>query len=96
MTDPRRAALTTYSVSSPPTRSSDVSGKDRPLGNLINAMCHDNQVQRLLALSFIGYEDVIENELIFKARNSDPLAFPNYHQVLYAYYMQKKKYKDGK
>lgn len=79
----------------PSARSSDVSGKDRPLGNLINAMCQDNEVQRLLALSFIGYEDVIENELVFKARNSDPLAFPNYHQVLYAYYMQKKKYKDG-
>jgi len=75
--------------------SSDVSGKDRPLGNLINAMCHDNEVQRLLRLSFIGFEDVIENELVFKARNSDPLAFPNYHQVLYAYYMQRKKYKDA-
>jgi nuclear pore complex protein Nup160 len=72
-----------------------VSGKDRPLGNLINAMCHDNEVQRLLRLSFIGFEDVIENELVFKARNSDPLAFPNYHQVLYAYYMQRKNYKDG-
>lgn len=76
-------------------RTSDVPGKDRPLGNLINAMCQANEVQRLFSFSFIGYEDVLENELVFKARNSDPLAFPNYHQVLYAYYMQKKKFRDG-
>ncbi|KAJ9107523.1 hypothetical protein QFC21_000980 [Naganishia friedmannii] len=64
---------------------SDAVGTERPLGDLIHAMCHDNQIQALLSLPFIGLENQLEQELTFRARNSDPTATPNYYQILFAW-----------
>lgn len=68
---------------------------ERPLGDLIHAMCHDNQIQALLSLPFVGLEKQVEQELTFRARNSDPMSTPNYYQILFAWHIMKTDYRQG-
>lgn len=70
-------------------------GTERPLGDLIHAMCQDNQIQALLSLPFIGLENQLEQELTFRARNSDPTATPNYYQILFAWLIMRTDYRQG-
>lgn len=58
-------------------------------------MCHNNQIQALLSLPFIGLENQVEQELTFRARNSDPLSTPNYYQILFAWHIMKTDYRQG-
>lgn len=65
------------------------------LGQLISVMCEANEVGRLNQLSFIGLQKEVENLLSYKARNSDPLRFPNYYKVLYSWYISRGDYRSG-
>lgn len=58
-------------------------------------MCHANQVARLVQFSFVGLQDVIERTLAFKARHSDPMAFPSYPMVLYSWHIHRGDYRSG-
>lgn len=73
----------------------DAVGTERPLGDLIHAMCHDGQIQALLSLPFVGLETHVEQELTFRARNSDPMSTPNYYQILFAWHIMKTDYRQG-
>ncbi|KAJ9123234.1 hypothetical protein QFC22_001429 [Naganishia vaughanmartiniae] len=73
----------------------DAVGTERPLGDLIHAMCHNNQIQALLSLPFIGLEFQLEQELTFRARNSDPTATPNYYQILFAWLIMRTDYRQA-
>jgi len=65
------------------------------LAQLISAMCECNEVGRLNSLSFIGLQQDVEDILAFKARNSDPLRFPNYYKVLYSWHISRGNYRSG-
>jgi nuclear pore complex protein Nup160 len=59
-------------------------------------MCENNEVGRLNSLGFVGFQKEVENMLSFKARNSDPLRFPNYYKVLYSWHIARGDYRSGK
>lgn len=65
------------------------------LGQLISVMCEHNEVGRLNALSFVGMQKDVERLLSYKARNSDPLRFPNYYKVLYSWHISRGDYRSG-
>jgi nuclear pore complex protein Nup160 len=65
------------------------------LGQLISVMCENNEVGRLNALGFIGFQQKVEELLSFKARNSDPLRYPNYYKVLYSWHISRGDYRSG-
>ncbi|WVQ72883.1 hypothetical protein IAR50_002444 [Cryptococcus sp. DSM 104548] len=65
------------------------------LGHLISEMCERNEVGRLNALGFIGFQREVEELLRFKARNSDPLRTPNYYKVLYSWHITRGDYKSA-
>jgi hypothetical protein len=58
-------------------------------------MCHAGEVDRLTQFTFVGFQDVVERTLSFKARHSDPMAFPNYLLVLYAWHVRRGDYRNG-
>jgi len=58
-------------------------------------MCENNEVGRLNALGFIGFQQKVEELLSFKARNSDPLRYPNYYKVLYSWHISRGDYRSG-
>jgi nuclear pore complex protein Nup160 len=59
-------------------------------------MCEANQVGQLLKFGFVGFQKDIEATLSFKARYSDPLKPPHYHQVLYSWHVTRGDYRSGK
>lgn len=65
------------------------------ISHLITIMCHANQVDRLTQFTFVGLQEVVERTLAFKARHSDPLAFPNYLLVLYSWHICRGDYRNG-
>ncbi len=65
------------------------------LGQLISVMCESSEVGRLNSLGFVGFQKDVEAILSFKARNSDPLRFPNYYKVLYSWHISKGDYRSG-
>jgi len=65
------------------------------ISHLITAMCHAGEVDRLTQFTFVGFQDVVERTLAFKARHSDPMAFPNYLLVLYAWHVRRGDYRNG-
>lgn len=58
-------------------------------------MCEANEVGRLTTLGFIGLQKEAEAILSFKARNSDPLRFPNYYKVLYTWHISRGDYRSA-
>jgi len=72
-----------------------MSRKGEFLGQLISVMCENNEVGRLNALGFIGFQQKVEELLSFKARNSDPLRYPNYYKVLYSWHISRGDYRSG-
>lgn len=73
----------------------DVLRKREFLGQLISVMCESNEVGRLNSLGFVGFQKDVESMLSFKARNSDPLRFPNYYKVLYSWHISRGDYRSG-
>ena len=65
------------------------------LGQLISHMCEANEVGRLNALSFVGFQQEVEKLLSFKARHSDPLRHPNYYKVLYSWHISRGDYRSA-
>ncbi|GAA5890373.1 hypothetical protein JCM8208_002795 [Rhodotorula glutinis] len=59
------------------------------LAHLISVVCENGAASLLTTYSFSGLEAELERNLSFRARNSDPLARPNYYKVLYAYHVAK-------
>lgn len=59
-------------------------------------MCDNKEVDRLTRLNFVGFQSEVEDTLAFKARNTDPLAEPDYAKVLYAWYVFRGDYRSGK
>ncbi|KAJ1030064.1 hypothetical protein NDA16_000977 [Ustilago loliicola] len=57
------------------------------LRHLVSVMCEEGHIQPLLHFTFPGLQSEVEKTLSFKARNSDPLAVPNYYSVLYSYHV---------
>ncbi|KAG8969377.1 hypothetical protein FRB90_010750, partial [Tulasnella sp. 427] len=49
-------------------------------------MCDKGEIDRLTRWNFVGFQQEVENVLAFKARNADPIGWPNYANVLYAWY----------
>ena len=74
---------------------SDLSLRRDFLSQLISAMCEANEVGRLTALGFVGIQKDVEEMLGYKARNSDPLKFPNYYKVLYTWHISRGDYRSG-
>lgn len=58
-------------------------------------MCEANQVGELLKFGFVGFQKEVESLLQFKARHSDPLRPPHYHQVLYSWHVTRGDYRSG-
>ena len=58
-------------------------------------MCESNEVGRLNQLGFVGMQKDVEGLLSYKARNSDPLRFPNYYKMLYSWYISRGDYRSG-
>ncbi|KAK4054756.1 hypothetical protein OIV83_000680 [Microbotryomycetes sp. JL201] len=65
------------------------------LAHLISVMCESGNLNQLLSFSFVGIEADLERNLSFRARNSDPLATPNYYAVLYAYHISRGDYRSA-
>ncbi|SCZ91062.1 BZ3500_MvSof-1268-A1-R1_Chr1-3g02525 [Microbotryum saponariae] len=63
------------------------------LGHLISVMCENGSASQLIKFAFVGMEADLERNLAFRARNSDPLATPNYYTILYAYYIRRGDYR---
>ncbi|KAL9940305.1 hypothetical protein V8E36_001010 [Tilletia maclaganii] len=57
------------------------------LRSLVGVMCEQGQSPVLLSFNFAGLQEKVERELSFKARNSYPLAYPNYHNILHKYHV---------
>lgn len=58
-------------------------------------MCESNEVGRLNQIGFAGMQKETETLLNYKARNSDPLRFPDYYKVLYSWYISRGDYRSG-
>lgn len=58
-------------------------------------MCENSQVGLLTRWSFVGLQPELERLLSQRADQADPLASPNYHRILYAYYVSKGDYRSG-
>ncbi|KAG0149461.1 hypothetical protein CROQUDRAFT_39766 [Cronartium quercuum f. sp. fusiforme G11] len=69
--------------------------KHNCLRTLVSGMAEANEVDKLMRFSFLGLQQELERTLAFRARNSDPLAQPNYHQMLYAYHITKGDYRSA-
>lgn len=65
------------------------------LAHFISVVCENGAASLLTTFSFSGLEADLERNLAFRARNSDPLARPNYYRVLYAYHTAKGDYRSG-
>jgi len=65
------------------------------LAHFISLVCENGATSLLTTLSFVGLEGDLERNLAFRARNSDPLAQPDYYKVLYAYHVSKGDYRSG-
>lgn len=65
------------------------------LAHFISVVCENGATALLTQYSFAGLEADLERNLAFRARNSDPLARPNYYKVLYAYHISKGDYRSG-
>lgn len=63
--------------------------------NLVNSMCDNDQIDRLVSLNFVGYQADVEETLSFKARNADPRQKPYYSEVLHAWYVFKGDFRSG-
>ncbi|KAG8960780.1 hypothetical protein FRC03_006142 [Tulasnella sp. 419] len=63
--------------------------------HLVAVMCDNGEVDRLTRLNFVGFQDEVERTLAFKARNSDPLAWPDYSKVLYAWHVFRGDYRSA-
>lgn len=50
---------------------------------------------QLLEFGFVGFQKDVEAQLGFKARHSDPLKPPHYHQVLYSWHVTRGDYRSG-
>ncbi|KAL7423223.1 hypothetical protein Q5752_002523 [Cryptotrichosporon argae] len=72
-----------------------LSAKRELLSHLISAMCEANAVGRLTSLGFVGLQKDVEERLNYKARNSDPLRFPNYYKVLYSWHIARGDYRSA-
>lgn len=59
-------------------------------------MCDKGEIDRLTRWNFVGFQQDVENVLAFKARNADPIGWPNYANVLYAWYTFRGDYRSGK
>ncbi|CAD6926017.1 unnamed protein product [Tilletia controversa] len=57
------------------------------LRSLISVMCEQGQSPALLGFTFPGLQDKVERELSFKARNSHPLTYPNYFNILHKFHV---------
>ncbi|GAA5862780.1 hypothetical protein JCM8547_006543 [Rhodosporidiobolus lusitaniae] len=65
------------------------------LAHFISVVCDNGATALLTQYSFAGLEADLERNLAFRARNSDPLARPNYYKVLYAYHVSKGDYRSA-
>ncbi|GAA6035119.1 hypothetical protein JCM8097_006370 [Rhodosporidiobolus ruineniae] len=65
------------------------------LAHFISVLCENGATALLTQYSFAGLEADLERNLAFRARNSDPLAKPNYYRVLYAYHVSKGDYRSA-
>ncbi|BGP12916.1 hypothetical protein JCM10213_004335 [Rhodosporidiobolus nylandii] len=65
------------------------------LAHFISIVCENGATALLTQYSFSGLEADLERNLAFRARNSDPLARPNYYKVLYAYHIAKGDYRSA-
>ncbi|KAM0793063.1 hypothetical protein ACM66B_000549 [Microbotryomycetes sp. NB124-2] len=65
------------------------------LAHLISIMCESGNLNQLLSFSFVDVEADLERNLSFRARNSDPLATPNYYNVLYSYHVSRGDYRSA-
>ncbi|GAA5962589.1 hypothetical protein JCM21900_000955 [Sporobolomyces salmonicolor] len=65
------------------------------LAHFISLVCENGATSLLTTLPFVGLEADLERNLAFRARNSDPLARPDYYKVLYAYHIAKGDYRSA-
>ncbi|OSX60529.1 hypothetical protein POSPLADRAFT_1066767 [Postia placenta MAD-698-R-SB12] len=65
------------------------------IGRLVDRMCEESAVQRLMSFNFAGFADEVEDALSYKARNADPLIRPLYSRILYSWYVSRGDYRNA-
>lgn len=66
------------------------------LKTLVSTMCDAGAERQLCRMPFHSMEGDFVASLVFKARNSNVADRPNYYHVLYAYFVGRGDYKNGK
>ncbi|KAL8286711.1 hypothetical protein RQP46_004239 [Phenoliferia psychrophenolica] len=82
------AYVTLASIPDPKTKSDC-------LAHLVEAVCEDGATALLTTWAFVGLQAELERLLSHRANAADPLATPNYHRILYAYYVSKGDYRSA-
>ncbi|KAJ1919418.1 hypothetical protein H4219_002010 [Mycoemilia scoparia] len=64
------------------------------LRHLVAVLCESTEgVSLLCRLGFPGLQEEVEANLLFKARNSDLFAHPNYYQILHSFHVYRSDYR---
>jgi nuclear pore complex protein Nup160 len=66
------------------------------VAQLVYRMCEDDAVEKLISFNFARFADEIQDALAFKARNVDPRARPFYSRILYAWFVFRGDYRNGR
>jgi hypothetical protein len=74
----------------------DEPSKRECVTQLVNRMCEDDAVEKLVSFNFAGFHSEVENSLSFNARNADPRTRPFYSKILYTWYISRGDYRNGK
>ncbi|KAJ2771869.1 hypothetical protein IWQ56_001615 [Coemansia nantahalensis] len=66
------------------------------LRHLVGVLCEQaGGVAILCRLSFIGLQEEVERNLLFKAHHGDPLATPSYYKILYSFHVYRGNYRNA-
>ncbi|KAI0092550.1 nucleoporin Nup120/160-domain-containing protein [Irpex rosettiformis] len=65
------------------------------VATLVQKMCEEHAVDRLMSYNFAGVVDEVEASLSFKARNADPQVRPFYSKILYTWYIARGDYRNA-
>ncbi|KAJ1729776.1 hypothetical protein LPJ61_003358, partial [Coemansia biformis] len=66
------------------------------LRHLVGVLCEQaGGVAILCRLSFLGLQEEVERNLLFKARHGDLLATPNYYRILYSFHVYRGNYRNA-
>lgn len=65
------------------------------LSTFITTLCENGEVTKFCRYAFVGMEAEVEKTLLFKARNTDINASPNYFRIIYSYSVFRSDFRNG-